>query len=317
MSAPEILVCFDFEVSWGMPFEARYDLEASTDLILQALARHRARAVFFVVGELALAHGDLIGAIAEGGHELALHGWRHERFYRLDGEPLARVARGLEESAMAIESVTGKRPTGFRAPYLLAPSFYQANVYNLLAAQGYRWTSNRELRYVVELLRPDRLRTERPWRFVSSRPDLLTGPISELLRLSLNANAVFSRRAGRSIGAAYRWLRAGVPPFHAGPLLEIPLYSPLDCDLLGLPDPSSETPRALLQYTRYALETAIAQSGPLAMLTFHDWIIAGGNRLQLLDALLSFVAAEGIETIGVEERWSSLAKLADAAGRLG
>jgi peptidoglycan/xylan/chitin deacetylase (PgdA/CDA1 family) len=311
MSAAGVLVCFDFEAQWGMPFAAPYDLDESAHRILETLARHRARAVFFVVGELALTHPDLIAAIAAGGHELGLHGWRHERLGGLDRMELARLGEALRESAVAIGDITGEQPTGFRAPHLLAPRFHDARVYELLAACGYRWTSNRELRHVVELLRPDRIRTERPWRLAASRPDLMNGPAADLLWLGLNANIYWG--SGCSVGAAHRWLRAGTPPFYHGALLEIPLYSPMDCDLLGLPDPAASTPIGLLEYAQFALERCLAQPQPLSMLTFHDWIITGGNRLQLLDSLLSFIAEAGLQTIGVEERWPALAGLADAA----
>jgi peptidoglycan/xylan/chitin deacetylase (PgdA/CDA1 family) len=47
---------------------------------LKVLAAFKARATFFVVGELCAARPDLVSAIAEGGHELAGHGYTHRRF---------------------------------------------------------------------------------------------------------------------------------------------------------------------------------------------------------------------------------------------
>lgn len=42
------------------------------------------------------------------------------------------------------------------------------------------------------------------------------------------------------------------------------------------------------------------------MLTFHDWIIAGGNRLSLLDGVLSCLGEIGIRAATVGECWHDL-----------
>lgn len=317
MTYPEVLICFDFEGRWGMPFRARYDLETSTQRILETLDRHGARAIFFTVGALAVEHPELVAAISSAGHEIGLHGWRHERLDRLSATELAAFASGVDEAAAVVEAVTGRRPTGFRAPHLLAPRFFDDAIYDLLAARGYRWTSNRELRFVIELLRPDRIRADHPWRFLASHPDLLDGRVAKLLMLALNPNVYLSHSAWGSITAAHRWLREGSPPFHRGSLLEIPLYAPMDCDLLGLPDPSARTPRGLHEYTKLALASCLLSAGRFSMLTFHDWIIAGANRLELLDAILSFITAASMRTVGVEESWQELTQLAGPTGHPG
>ena len=52
--------------------------EEYTPQVLDILARHGAKATFFVVGRLARAYPDLIQRIAAEGHTLANHTWRHE-----------------------------------------------------------------------------------------------------------------------------------------------------------------------------------------------------------------------------------------------
>ena len=103
-----------------------------------------------------------------------------------------------------------------------------------------------------------------------------------------------------------RWLASGCPPFYRGSLLEIPLYSPMDCDLLGTPEPSVLTAQPLLDFARFALLSTLSQPGPFTMLTFHDWIIAGGNRLPLLDQLLSALPEIHVQAVTVEESWPEL-----------
>lgn len=296
-----------------MPHAVPCDLEASVHRILETLARHRARAIFFAVGELAVRHPDLLHAIGHAGHEVALHGWRHESWNSLDGRQLAALARRLEQASAAVEDAVGRRPTGFRAPYLLAPHFFDAAVYELLTAAGFRWASNYELRHVLELARPDRIGTERPWRALASRPRLAGGRLAEVVRLAINAGVLF-RPPRDSARSALRWVRAPAP-FYRGSILELPLIAPLDCDLLGLPPPSTPTPAALLDYTHFALQACLAPGRAFSMVNFHDWLVGSGTRLELLEDLLTFLTSAGARTSGVEERWNALSALARATAR--
>ena len=40
-------------------------------------------------------------------------------------------------------------------------------------------------------------------------------------------------------------------------MTEIPVYAPLDCDLLGLPKPADDTPPEALAYTRAVVSAAV------------------------------------------------------------
>jgi peptidoglycan/xylan/chitin deacetylase (PgdA/CDA1 family) len=76
---------------------------ALTRAYLSVLERFRARATFFVVGELCAAHPELVSAIAAGGHELGGHGYTHRRFTTLGApalrDELARTAALLPPRA--------------------------------------------------------------------------------------------------------------------------------------------------------------------------------------------------------------------------
>src|SRR5215813_4706338 len=54
----------------------------NTRRILALLARHGARATFFVLGWVADRHPDLVREIARAGHELGSHGYAHRLIYR-------------------------------------------------------------------------------------------------------------------------------------------------------------------------------------------------------------------------------------------
>src|SRR4051794_31694286 len=51
----------------------------SIDALLDALARHEVRGTFFVLGWLARHQPQVVRAIADAGHEVASHGFSHER----------------------------------------------------------------------------------------------------------------------------------------------------------------------------------------------------------------------------------------------
>ena len=308
----QAMVCFDFEGRWGMPFNADYDLGSATAAILECLAAHGASAVFFVVGELAVEHPDLIAAIAAGGHEIGLHGYRHERFADLSDAELAQADAGMQLGEAVIERVTGRQPCGFRAPHLLAPSFYDSRVQRALRDRGYRWTSNTEVRQPVELSRPDLLRTTRASIALRDHPDWLRSSGGRTTAALINLRLCRHRAPEHSAASTWRWMREGFAPFPRDGLLDIPVTGPLDCDVIGLPDPSVDSSPAELAFAMFAMERSLLDRGGYAMLTFHDWIVAGGNRIGLLDGLLGAVRARGLEVINGETA-SAAQTLAPAA----
>lgn len=82
-----------------------------TPQVLDVLARHGARATFFVVGRLARAYPDLIRRIAAEGHTLANHTWRHEDLATLD-----RAA--FDETVGRTQAILGDLATPcLRPPY--------------------------------------------------------------------------------------------------------------------------------------------------------------------------------------------------------
>jgi peptidoglycan-N-acetylglucosamine deacetylase len=88
--------------------------EDATPAVLDALDGAGIRATFFVVGEQLMRHHSIARQAALAGHELALHGFKHERHAGMS-PPDARddVARGVG----AFEAVTGTRPRFMRPPY--------------------------------------------------------------------------------------------------------------------------------------------------------------------------------------------------------
>src|SRR5690348_9274403 len=115
-----VLVCFDFEGSYGMPHKGvPYDLARGASSILEELENQQASAVFFIVGRMIEEHPEVVQAIAAAGHEIGLHGYEHDNLARYDGEALALLDKNLARVGSLLEDMTGVRPRAFRAPYLL------------------------------------------------------------------------------------------------------------------------------------------------------------------------------------------------------
>lgn len=165
----EVLVTFDFEAQWGMPYALFYDLDRSADAILATLGRHRASAVFFVTGKIVEEQPELVSELAARGHEVGLHGYRHEDFAWLTPPARREFGQQLTEVCARVQSLVGRAPIAYRAPYLLTPAFADPDLDRMLADRKFVWTSNREIRFCEEVFRPDRV----PWALARDAAEAL------------------------------------------------------------------------------------------------------------------------------------------------
>lgn len=99
--------------------------QASTPRFLKVLSEHATHATFFLLGEMLRKAPGLGREIADGGHELAVHGWHHRNL-------LARGPRATyDDLARAQDLITktaGTQPVFYRPPYgvLSAAGYYAA-----------------------------------------------------------------------------------------------------------------------------------------------------------------------------------------------
>jgi polysaccharide deacetylase family protein (PEP-CTERM system associated) len=99
----------------GPELKAHYRdrLTTSTNWVLDALAEARARATFFVVGQISEHNPALIRRMAREGHEVASHSWDHRRVHHFTP---ASFRADVRRSKEALEDLTGREVVGFRAP---------------------------------------------------------------------------------------------------------------------------------------------------------------------------------------------------------
>lgn len=85
-----------------------------TPKLLDLLAARHLKATFFVVGQNAADHPEILKRAVREGHEIANHSWSHPNLARMSDEA---VRRELQKTDDAITAAIGKRPTLLRPPY--------------------------------------------------------------------------------------------------------------------------------------------------------------------------------------------------------
>lgn len=88
-------------------------VERNVECILQMLDEHGTKATFFTLGWVAKRYPRLIGRIAAEGHELASHGFGHERASDLDEQAFFS---DIDTARKLLEDTGGQRVKGYRAP---------------------------------------------------------------------------------------------------------------------------------------------------------------------------------------------------------
>jgi len=110
----------------------------SVDLLLAALARSGASGTFFILGWLAKYRPQVVRSIAAAGHEIASHGFAHERVTSLTPRAFREDVRS---SKKALEDLTGREVLGYRAPsFSIIPGYEWA--FDVLVEEGYRYDSS-------------------------------------------------------------------------------------------------------------------------------------------------------------------------------
>jgi polysaccharide deacetylase family protein (PEP-CTERM system associated) len=134
-----------FHVSAFAPYIARSSwdswpcrIEQNIDRILQLLADTGVHATFFTLGWVAERYPEMVRRIASNGHELASHGYAHERAGKQGPEPFfADVAL----AKAVLEDIVGMGVQGYRAPsFSIDDDSLWA--YEYLAKAGYRYSSS-------------------------------------------------------------------------------------------------------------------------------------------------------------------------------
>jgi hypothetical protein len=209
--------------------------------VLQFLRQRGLTITFFIVGQDAALPENraALRAIADDGHEIGNHSFRHEPWLHLYSED--EIDAELARAEDAIATATGRRPVGFRGPgYSLSPATLR-----VLARRGYQYDASTFPTFLGPLARAyyfmtarlsaaerrqrqklfgtfqEGLRPLRPYRWRTGAGTLVEVPVTTLplLKVPIHVSyllylSVFSRRlAVAYFHAALRLCRwTGTPP---------------------------------------------------------------------------------------------------------
>ncbi|KZC21292.1 polysaccharide deacetylase, partial [Rhodanobacter denitrificans] len=113
-------------------------VEGNTRRVLELFERNGVHATFFVLGWVAERFPALVRDISAAGHEIASHGFGHERLTHLSR---AEFRDSITRTKRLLEDVTGTAVHGYRAPsYSIGPTTMWAH--DELHEAGYRYSSS-------------------------------------------------------------------------------------------------------------------------------------------------------------------------------
>lgn len=113
-------------------------IERNLDRILEMLDDHATHATFFTLGWIAERYPQIVTRIVAGGHELASHGYSHDKATE-QGEPVFR--EDIEHAKRLLEDIAGVQVRGYRAPSF---SIGESNqwAFGCIEAAGYEYSSS-------------------------------------------------------------------------------------------------------------------------------------------------------------------------------
>lgn len=113
-------------------------VERNTDAVMALFEETGVKATFFTLGWVAERYPALIRRIVDVGHEIASHGYGHDRVFTFTP---AQFAADIERTRKILEDTSGQQVTGYRAPSF---SIDQRTpwAHEILAEQGYSYSSS-------------------------------------------------------------------------------------------------------------------------------------------------------------------------------
>jgi polysaccharide deacetylase family protein (PEP-CTERM system associated) len=120
---------------WEEPGPA---LDRQTERLLSLLDELGVRATFFILGMAARSHPELVTRITRAGHEIACHGDAHQL---VSAQTPHDFSLDLRRARTTIEQLSGRHPTGYRAP---AFSITRETpwAYEVLAEEGFGYDAS-------------------------------------------------------------------------------------------------------------------------------------------------------------------------------
>ena len=152
-------------------------VERNVGRILQMLADGQTKATFFTLGWVAERYPGLVRQIVDAGHELASHGYGHERASDLSEQAFFA---DIQSAKSILEDIGGVEVKGYRAPSF---SIGESNLwaFDCLLRAGYRYSSS-----VYPIKHDHYGMPDSPRHAYQVRPGLVEVPITTLRMFNRN-----------------------------------------------------------------------------------------------------------------------------------
>jgi polysaccharide deacetylase family protein (PEP-CTERM system associated) len=125
-----------FPVSTWEACEPR--VERNTERLLEIFSHAEVKATFFALGWVAKRFPQLIGRIAAEGHEVASHGFAHQR---VDGQSPGEFRSDVRRARAVLEYASGAAVRGYRAP-TFSIGAHTPWAWRILEEEGYAYSSS-------------------------------------------------------------------------------------------------------------------------------------------------------------------------------
>ncbi len=166
-------------------------VERNSDMVLELFDQAGVKGTFFTLGWVAERYPELMRRIADAGHEIASHGYSHERVFNFTPQ---QFADDIDRTRKILEDTSGTQVFGYRAPSF---SIDQRTpwAHEILAEKGYHYSSS------VAPVKHDHYGWADAPRF-AFRP--VTG--SDFLEIPVTTATIGSRRLAAGGGGFFRLL---------------------------------------------------------------------------------------------------------------
>jgi polysaccharide deacetylase family protein (PEP-CTERM system associated) len=118
--------------------ECKPRVERNTERLLEIFSGAQVKATFFTLGWVAERFPQLIGRIAAEGHEVASHGFAHQR---VDGQSPREFRSDVRRARQVLEDAAGVAVHGYRAP-TFSVGAHTPWAWRILEEEGYTYSSS-------------------------------------------------------------------------------------------------------------------------------------------------------------------------------
>ncbi|MDD5358923.1 MAG: polysaccharide deacetylase family protein [Sulfurovaceae bacterium] len=115
------------------------NLEANIDRLIAICDKNNVKSTCFILGDVARKKPHLIKKLFDAGHEIASHGNSHKQIYSMRQK---EFTEDIHKSTDILEQITGQKVVGFRAPSWSIKDETVKWFYEILANEGYIYSSS-------------------------------------------------------------------------------------------------------------------------------------------------------------------------------